>query len=172
MERELKLSGGEMPMVAIARTSRRAGISVRRTEPGAGRRSSARAATSAGGRGRSLVVVGRTPRSRFGREHAAVIDLAGSPGRRAASLRDDGSARNAGSEFTMDSPLCPRSRQKVYTRGACATAGRFALEADLEIDQPSILGLVGPNGLRKTTLFEMRTVRWPSSGHVYSPVPH
>ena len=69
----------------------------------------------------------------------------------------------------MASPLLVLSKvRKVYTRGRVVRHQTFALEADLEIDQPSIVGVVGPNGAGKTTLFEMMTgSNTPSSGHVY-----
>jgi len=69
----------------------------------------------------------------------------------------------------MASPLLVLSKvRKVYTRGRVMRRPTFTLEADLEIDQPSIIGVVGPNGAGKTTLFEMMTgSNTPSSGHVY-----
>jgi ABC-2 type transport system ATP-binding protein len=69
----------------------------------------------------------------------------------------------------MASPLLVLSKvRKVYTRGRVVRRPTFTLEADLEIDQPSIIGVVGPNGAGKTTLFEMMTgSNTPSSGHVY-----
>jgi ABC-2 type transport system ATP-binding protein len=69
----------------------------------------------------------------------------------------------------MASPLLVLDQvRKVYTRGRVMRHQTFALEADLEIDEPSIIGVVGPNGAGKTTLFEMMTgSNTPSSGHVY-----
>jgi len=69
----------------------------------------------------------------------------------------------------MASPLLVLSKvRKVYTRGRVVRRPTFTLEADIEIDQPSIIGVVGPNGAGKTTLFEMMTgSNTPSSGHVY-----
>ena len=69
----------------------------------------------------------------------------------------------------MASPLLVLDRvRKVYTRGRVVRHQTFALEADLEIDQPSIIGVVGPNGAGKTTLFEMMTgSNTPVFGHVY-----
>jgi ABC-type branched-subunit amino acid transport system ATPase component len=68
----------------------------------------------------------------------------------------------------MASPLLVLDHvRKVYTRGRVVRHPTFTLEADLEIDQPSIIGVVGPNGAGKTTLFEMMTgSNTPSSGHV------
>src|SRR5258707_9449185 len=58
--------------------------------------------------------------------------------------------------------------RKVYTEGRILGRPKFALEADLVIDQPAISGVVGPNGAGKTTLFEMMTgSNTPSAGHVY-----
>jgi ABC-type multidrug transport system ATPase subunit len=46
---------------------------------------------------------------------------------------------------------------KTYTRGFVSRVPTFRLEADFTIDEPSIVGLMGPNGSGKTTLFELIT---------------
>ena len=68
----------------------------------------------------------------------------------------------------MASPLLVLDRvRKVYMRGRVVRRPTFTLEADLEIDQPSIIGVVGPNGAGKTTLFEMIAgSNAPSSGRI------
>jgi ABC-2 type transport system ATP-binding protein len=42
---------------------------------------------------------------------------------------------------------------KIYTRGLFARQPTFALHANFAIDSPGIVGVVGPNGDGKTTLF-------------------
>jgi ABC-2 type transport system ATP-binding protein len=57
--------------------------------------------------------------------------------------------------------------RKVYTRGRFSRTPTFSLEADFEIAQPAIIGLLGPNGSGKTTLFELITGgNQPTSGRV------
>ena len=57
--------------------------------------------------------------------------------------------------------------RKRYTRGLLAKQVTFDLEADFTIDQPAIVGMMGPNGSGKTTLFELITgSNRPSSGRV------
>ncbi len=43
----------------------------------------------------------------------------------------------------------------------------FSLEADFAIDEPGVVGVMGPNGSGKTTLFELITgSNLPSAGRV------
>jgi ABC-type lipopolysaccharide export system ATPase subunit len=59
------------------------------------------------------------------------------------------------------------SIRKVYTRGLVVRRPTFTLEADLAIDSPGIVGVIGPNGADKTTLFEIMTgSNVPTSGRV------
>ena len=58
----------------------------------------------------------------------------------------------------MAAPLIALERlRKVYRHGWLVRRRTFELEADLAIDMPCIVGVVGPNGGGKTTLFEMMT---------------
>ena len=57
--------------------------------------------------------------------------------------------------------------EKRYTRGWPARQTTFSMEADFEIDGPSIVGVMGANGAGKTTLFELITgSNLPSAGRV------
>ncbi|MEX0956704.1 MAG: ATP-binding cassette domain-containing protein [Rhizobiaceae bacterium] len=56
---------------------------------------------------------------------------------------------------------------KVYSRGWPRAKETFRLEADFRIDEPGIVGMMGPNGSGKTTLFELITgSNTPTSGSV------
>ena len=56
---------------------------------------------------------------------------------------------------------------KVYSTGFPTRTPTFTLEADFTIDEPAIVGLMGPNGSGKTTLFELITgSNTPTSGRV------
>jgi ABC-type multidrug transport system ATPase subunit len=56
---------------------------------------------------------------------------------------------------------------KVYTRGAFHRTPTFTLQADFEVEAPSVVGVLGPNGSGKTTLFELITGgNRPTSGRV------
>ncbi len=58
--------------------------------------------------------------------------------------------------------------EKRYTRGWPARQTTFALQADFEIEGPSIVGVMGANGAGKTTLFELITgSNLPSAGRVW-----
>ena len=46
---------------------------------------------------------------------------------------------------------------KTYTRGRFSREETFRLEADFTVDEPAIIGVMGPNGSGKTTLFELIT---------------
>jgi ABC-type multidrug transport system ATPase subunit len=57
--------------------------------------------------------------------------------------------------------------QKVYTRGLMPRRETFRLEAAFTIDKPAIVGLMGPNGSGKTTMFELITgSNTPTAGEV------
>lgn len=56
---------------------------------------------------------------------------------------------------------------KVYRRGWPAARETFRLEADFRVEEPGIVGMMGPNGSGKTTLFELITgSNSPTSGTV------
>ena len=68
----------------------------------------------------------------------------------------------------MAAPLLEVSGlRKVYTRGFLNKQETFRLEADFTIEEPAIIGMMGPNGSGKTTLFELITgSNSPSGGRV------
>jgi ABC-type multidrug transport system ATPase subunit len=68
----------------------------------------------------------------------------------------------------MATPLLEVDRlRKVYTRGFLNKQETFRLEADFTIEEPAIVGMMGPNGSGKTTLFELITgSNSPSAGQV------
>ncbi len=70
----------------------------------------------------------------------------------------------------MAAPLLEVSGlRKIYTRGLLNKRETFRLEADFTIEEPAIVGMMGPNGSGKTTLFELITgSNRPTSGRVYS----
>ena len=56
---------------------------------------------------------------------------------------------------------------KEYTRGLLKRQVTFRLEASFSVEQPEIVGVMGPNGSGKTTLFELITgSNAPTSGTV------
>ncbi len=56
---------------------------------------------------------------------------------------------------------------KEYTRGLINKQVTFSLEADFTIEEPAIVGMMGPNGSGKTTLFELITgSNMPTAGRV------
>ena len=56
---------------------------------------------------------------------------------------------------------------KRYTRGLIAREVTFSLAADIMIEEPAIVGVMGPNGSGKTTLFELITgSNRPTAGRV------
>jgi ABC-type branched-subunit amino acid transport system ATPase component len=56
---------------------------------------------------------------------------------------------------------------KEYRRGALRREVSFRLEASFAVDQPEIMGVMGPNGSGKTTLFELITgSNLPTAGRV------
>lgn len=57
--------------------------------------------------------------------------------------------------------------KKVYRRGLLDRQETFRLEADFEVPESRIIGVMGPNGSGKTTLFELITgSNQPSEGSV------
>jgi ABC-type Na+ transport system ATPase subunit NatA len=68
----------------------------------------------------------------------------------------------------MNPPLLRVERlHKHYTRGWPQRQRTFSLEADFEIDAPTVVGVMGANGAGKTTLFELMTgSNLPSAGRV------
>lgn len=68
----------------------------------------------------------------------------------------------------MSTPLLRVERlTKQYQRGLIQKQTTFSLEADFEIADPSIVGVMGANGAGKTTMFELITGgNLPSSGRV------
>ena len=56
---------------------------------------------------------------------------------------------------------------KVYRQGLINRRQTFRLDADFTIEEPAIVGMMGPNGSGKTTLFELITgSNRPSAGTV------
>jgi ABC-type multidrug transport system ATPase subunit len=56
---------------------------------------------------------------------------------------------------------------KQYTRGLWNKQVTFSLAADFTVEEPAIVGVMGPNGSGKTTLFELITgSNLPSAGRV------
>ncbi len=68
----------------------------------------------------------------------------------------------------MSTPiLAVEGLKKVYRTGLWQPRETFRLEADFEIAEPAIVGVMGPNGSGKTTLFELITgSNQPTSGKV------
>jgi len=57
--------------------------------------------------------------------------------------------------------------QKQYTRGLLSKQVTFSLAADFTIEEPCVVGVMGPNGSGKTTMFELITgSNLPSAGQV------
>lgn len=60
-----------------------------------------------------------------------------------------------------------KNLEKVYTKGRFSRVPTFQLQADFAIEEPGIVGMMGPNGSGKTTLFELITgSNSPTSGEV------
>ena len=68
----------------------------------------------------------------------------------------------------MNNPILKVDRlEKVYRTGVLKPRETFRLQADFEIEEPAIVGVMGPNGSGKTTLFELITgSNQPTSGSV------
>jgi len=61
-----------------------------------------------------------------------------------------------------------RKLEKIYRRGRFDRTPTFRLTADFRIEEPAIVGMMGPNGSGKTTLFELVTgSNAPTSGAVH-----
>ena len=60
-----------------------------------------------------------------------------------------------------------RNVVKTYSRGRFHKEETFRLEANFDVKEPGIIGVMGPNGSGKTTLFELITgSNEPTSGEV------
>ncbi len=60
-----------------------------------------------------------------------------------------------------------RGLEKTYARGVFSRTPTFRLRADFVVEEPAIIGLMGPNGSGKTTLFELITgSNTPTAGDV------
>lgn len=68
----------------------------------------------------------------------------------------------------MSTPmLAVNGLRKIYQRGLISKEETFRLEADFTIDEPGIVGVMGPNGSGKTTMFELITgSNQPTEGEV------
>jgi ABC-type Na+ transport system ATPase subunit NatA len=68
----------------------------------------------------------------------------------------------------MGAPLLKVDQvRKDYTRGLFNKQVTFSLEADFTIEAPAVVGVMGPNGSGKTTMFELITGgNAPSAGRV------
>jgi len=68
----------------------------------------------------------------------------------------------------MTTPLLRVDRlKKQYTRGLIQPQITFSLAADFVVEQPTVIGVMGPNGSGKTTLFELITGgNLPTAGRV------
>ncbi|MEO5765123.1 MAG: ATP-binding cassette domain-containing protein, partial [Casimicrobiaceae bacterium] len=68
----------------------------------------------------------------------------------------------------MSPPLLSvEALQKRYRRGRFSREVAFSLDAQFRVDDPAVIGVMGPNGSGKTTLFELITgSNSPSAGCV------
>ena len=68
----------------------------------------------------------------------------------------------------MATPLLQvKQVQKQYTRGLLSKQVTFSLAVDFTIEEPCVVGVMGPNGSGKTTMFELITgSNLPSAGQV------
>jgi ABC-type multidrug transport system ATPase subunit len=67
----------------------------------------------------------------------------------------------------MAAMLEVRNLSKVYHQGHINRVETFRLAADFAIEEPAIVGMMGPNGSGKTTLFELITgSNVPTGGNV------
>ncbi|CTQ53274.1 ABC transporter ATP-binding protein YxdL [Roseibium album] len=67
----------------------------------------------------------------------------------------------------MTAMLEVRNLEKIYTRSRFDRTPTFRLNADFTIENPGVVGMMGPNGSGKTTLFELVTgSNSPTAGEV------
>ena len=68
----------------------------------------------------------------------------------------------------MNAPLLKvEGLTRQYTRGVFKRQVTFSLAADFEIEGPGVVGVMGPNGSGKTTMFELITGSdLPTAGRV------
>lgn len=67
----------------------------------------------------------------------------------------------------MTKMLEVRNLEKIYTRSRFDKTPTFRLTADFTIENPGVIGMMGPNGSGKTTLFELITgSNAPTGGEV------
>lgn len=67
----------------------------------------------------------------------------------------------------MSAMLAVSHLSKVYMRSRFDRTPTFRLDADFRIEEPAIIGMMGPNGSGKTTLFELITgSNRPTGGEV------
>jgi ABC-type multidrug transport system ATPase subunit len=68
----------------------------------------------------------------------------------------------------MTTPMLEvKGLKKIYQRGFIKREETFRLEADFTIDKPQVVGVMGPNGSGKTTMFELITgSNQPTAGEV------
>lgn len=60
-----------------------------------------------------------------------------------------------------------RDLVKTYTQGVFTKQETFRLEAAFSVDEPAVVGVMGPNGSGKTTMFELMTgSNRPTAGEV------
>lgn len=68
----------------------------------------------------------------------------------------------------MTAMLDVKNLSKIYTKGRLDRTPTFRLDANFSIEEPAIVGMMGPNGSGKTTLFELITgSNSPTSGEVH-----
>ena len=68
----------------------------------------------------------------------------------------------------MNTPMLHvKGLRKIYRRGFFKKEETFRLEADFRIEEPGVVGVMGPNGSGKTTMFELITgSNQPTEGEV------
>lgn len=57
----------------------------------------------------------------------------------------------------MSALLAVNHLSKIYRRGRFDRTPSFRIDVDFQIEEPAIVGMMGPNGSGKTTLFELIT---------------
>ncbi len=67
----------------------------------------------------------------------------------------------------MAAMLEVKDLKKVYTAALWSRTPTFSISADFTVEEPGIIGLMGPNGSGKTTMFELITgSNTPTAGEV------